>query len=243
MKKFSFISFVAVAFLIVGCSNFTAIRIKELQAVEARIDTLAQRLVDVQNEILDNQKKQAELLRLLRADQLSKFTALEGDVSKLVNAFAENEQRLSKIDKKTAEIRKHWEEASRGDSLRQVQSSSEMENYFKVAYNDFVAGRYELALNGFEQFFAQYPDSELAEEAAFWTAESNYALTNYEEAQKQYMGYIKAYPQGKKICPALYKLGLVFRKLNKEKSTNMVWDKLSAQCPESQEAQLAAAQR
>jgi TolA-binding protein len=72
----------------------------------------------------------------------------------------------------------------------------------------------------------------------YWTGECLYAKKEYSEAENVLLLYIKNFPHGTKACVALYKLGLCYDKMDKEKSRELVWEKLLDKCPDTQEAQI-----
>lgn len=221
-----------------GCANVAVLRVQEIKAMEAHMDTLFHEVKSLQQKVLDNEKKQDEMLRLIRADQQLHFAEIERRVTALADNLSESYDRLSDIDEKTREIKKRWEDRARVDSMSQANVSSEMENLFKIAYNDFLAGRYDIAFNGFNDLISQFPESKKAEEAFYWIAECKYVQKKLSEAEAGYKEYIKKYKNGEKICVALYKLGLVYEKMKKRKASRIVWKKLSDQCPDSDEARL-----
>lgn len=225
--------------LTAGCSSVTTLRVKELQEVQNRVDSLSMQLSMVQDSILEEEKKQSEILRLIRADQQVKFGEIERKVSSLAGVISESQYKLSEIDEKTREIKKRWEERARIDSLENAAQSAEIENLFEIALTDFTAGRYDIALSGFLDLAERFPESPHAEEAFYWVAECYYVRNNYTEAENRYKAYIKKYAQGSKVCVALFKLGLIYEKSGKNRSRNVVWDTLIKQCPQSEEANAA----
>ncbi len=224
-----------------GCTNITMLRVAELKAVQARVDSLKMELTALQKEIITEQKQQSEMLRLIRADQQVRFAEFERGLSALAGNVSESQARLSRIDQKTLEIKKRWEEKAREDSLVQATQNAEIENLFDIARNDFTAGRYEISLNGFQELIDKFPESPRAEESRYWVAECYYVRKKYNEAAKRYKQYIKDYPEGIKICVTLFKLGLIYEKMGQKKACNLVWTKLIGQCPGSEEAQAAKA--
>lgn len=227
------------AFLVAGCTNITMLRTEELRAVSSRVDSLSVQLVEEQGKLARQQKEQTELLRSMRADLQVKLGQLEQRLTALETGVSESQSRLSNIDRKTQEIRERWDERVKADSTMQESKEAETEQFFQIAYGDFAAGRFDLSLNGFTDIVSRYPGTPQAQQALYWQAEVYYAQKAYDKAQNQYVKYIKTYPEGDKVCPALYKLGLVYEKLGKNKSRAMVWEKLVNQCPDSQEARAA----
>lgn len=227
--------------LLNGCTSITLLRIEELKQVQHHIDSLKVELTQLQEKMIHEQESQNEILRLIRADQQLRFGEFDKRLSSLEGILYESQDRLSQIDKKTLEIKNRWEEQAREDSLSKASKNVEINNLFEIAQNDFSAGRYEIALNGFKDLLIKFPESPRAEESEYWIADCYYARNNYDEAVKRYKEYIKKYSNGIKICVALYKLGLIYDKSNQTKASNMVWSKLISQCPDSEEAQSAKA--
>jgi len=219
------------------------LRVEELRQVQARVDSLGAKLDVAQERMYKEQKKQGELLRVIRADMQVRFGELSQRVDAIEGGVHESQERLTDIDRKTAEIRERWQEQARVDSVQAAMDRAEEENLFQIAYRDFSAGRHELALAGFRDLMERYPESSFAEKAQYWVAESHYAQKQYDSAEVEYTGYIKAYPQGEKICPAFYKLGLVYDRQGKAKHKKLVWDKVLERCPQSEEARAVAARQ
>jgi TolA-binding protein len=226
-----------------SCSHITMLRIEELQAVESHVDSLKAELAALQQDIAKEQKKQSELLRLIRADQQVQSNELKRELSNLSSTIYDSQDKLLKIDQKTQEIKRRWEEKAMADSMAVASRNTEIENLFNVAHSDFTAGRYDVALSGFQDIIDRFPGVPQAEGASYWKAECYYAQKSYEEAEKAFIMYIKSYPEGKKICVALFKLGLVYDNTKRVKSRQMVWDKLLSQCPDSEEAKAVKARR
>lgn len=232
---------ICVPLMFQGCTNLTMLRTQELRSVKSQVDSLKLEIDQMQQKIVEEQKNQTEILRLLRADLQIRFNELDRKVSTIDGNLSENQFRLTKIDEKTAEFNKKLEAKLTADSSINVKSA-EVERFFQVAMSDFNAGRYDVAVDGFRNLSIQFPESAIAQEAEYWIAECYYAAKKYTDAEKAYLGYIKKFPQGSKICVSLYKIGLVYQKQNKEKHKNMAWKKLVEQCPDSQEAKVVKAQ-
>lgn len=226
------------ALVLPGCSHITMLRVEELKEVQAHVDTLAARLDQTQQQLLKEQKRQSELLRVVRADMQVRFGELSQRVSAVEGGVYESQERLTDIGRKTAEIRERWDEKARADSMKQAMEKAEEENLFQIASSDFSSGRFGLAMAGFRDFLARYPESEWADQATYWVAECQYAQKDLDSAKVAYSAYLKQFPEGEKVCGALYKLGLVFDKMQRTKHRDTVWDKLLSQCPQSEEARM-----
>ena len=239
MNPYSVRLVAAVALLLPGCTTLTILRTEELRQVGAHVDSLAGRVDDQSAKLIRQQKEQTEILRSMRADLQVRLGQLDQRLTSLETALSESQSRLLTIDRKTREIHDQWEGRARVDSAGRGASSSEAEEFFQIAYGDFTAGRFDLALNGFTDIVNRYPGTPQEQLGVYWKAEVAYARKEWDQAQSRYVDYIKRYPEGEKICPALYKLGLVYENLDRNKSRNLVWEKLLSQCPGSQEAKAA----
>jgi tol-pal system protein YbgF len=114
-----------------------------------------------------------------------------------------------------------------------------VEKLYQIAYSDFIAGRYDIAANGFLDLINQYPESPSADEATYWYAECFFAKRDFDKADQLYSDYIRKFREGKKVCASLYKMGLVFENKRMLEKRKLVWQKLLSTCPESQEAAAA----
>jgi tol-pal system protein YbgF len=79
---------------------------------------------------------------------------------------------------------------------------------FNLAYNDYLNGRYELAVTGFQRFLKDFPSTSLAPNAYYWIGESYFSLKEYGRAMQAFQRVIGDYPRSEKVPPALFKLGL-----------------------------------
>jgi len=214
------------------------LRTKELRAVQSNVDSLRIQLVTLQTTMYEEQKAQSEIMRLIRADQQLRFGEINRNITDIAANLNENQNRLSKIDEKTAAFQKKFEAKLTSDSVSGNARDEEIGRLFQVCMSDFNAGRFDIAITGFSDLVSQFPESLLAPDAEYWIAECNYAKRAYDKAEKEYIAYIKKYPEGKKLCVALYKLGLAYGKQNKGTSKKMVWKKALEQCPDAPEIQM-----
>ncbi len=225
-----------------GCSHMTVLRVQELKAVQSRVDSLHAELTTMQTKLLEEQKTNGEMLRLLRADQQVRFNEIDRKVSALESNLNENQSRLSKIVQNTSEVSKKLEQKLADEAEAANQKKLQIEKLFEIAMSDFNAGRYDMAINGFRDIVRQFPDSPQGPEAEYWTAECFYAKKEYESAERAYLDFIKKYPNGPRFCVSLYKLGLTYDYQSKVKSKDMVWRNLVDKCKDSQEAQVVKTQ-
>ncbi|WP_447977585.1 tol-pal system protein YbgF [Candidatus Nitrospira bockiana] len=80
---------------------------------------------------------------------------------------------------------------------------------FNLAYNDYLNGRYDLAVTGFQRFLKDFPSTSLAPNAHYWIGESYLSLKEYGKAMQAFQKVVSDYPRSEKVPPALFKLGVV----------------------------------
>jgi TolA-binding protein len=239
MKKIPcIVSVVIGAGMMSGCLHYRQLR-ADVSSCRADLDTLKVQVGQIHEKI----NGQYELVRLVRADQQVRFNEMEKQIEALSGNISESQARLSNIDEKTQELKKGWEERARADSLKATARLAEIEGLFEVALGDYQSGRRSVALAGFNDIIKRFPDSPRAEESAYWIGECYYTQKMLDEAEKSFTAYLKQFPQGKHVCGAMLKLGLVYGNKKKIESRNMVWDKLLERCPDSEEATVSKARR
>ncbi len=217
-----------------GCSRVKALR-NDIRITRSDVDSLRLEMREMKQLMV----RQQELLRVARAEQQVRLDELERDIEAVSGNLSESQARLTSIDEKTQELKKGWDEKARVDSLAASARAAEIESLFEVAMGDYLSGRRVVALSGFQDIINRFPDSPKAEEALYWTGECHYAQKGLDEAESVFSEYLKQYPGGKKVCGALLKLGLVYDSRKKRESRNLVWEKVIAQCPGTDEARLA----
>ena len=87
-----------------------------------------------------------------------------------------------------------------------VPGGSDRDNY-QAAFELLKEQRYEPAAMAFQQFLVSFPDSQLADNALYWLAESYYVTGQFENALKQFQIVISRFPRSRKVPDALLKIG------------------------------------
>lgn len=87
-----------------------------------------------------------------------------------------------------------------------VPGGSDRDNY-QAAFELLKEQRYEPAAMAFEQFLVTFPDSELADNAQYWLAESHYVTQKFSVALAAFEVVIEKFPRSRKVPDALLKIG------------------------------------
>ena len=91
----------------------------------------------------------------------------------------------------------------------------------------------------FENFINKYPDSDRADNARFWIADSYYYEKWFEKAILEYQKVIEKYPDSNKSAAARLKQGYAFAELGEKANARLILKELIKKYPDSPEAKYA----
>jgi tol-pal system protein YbgF len=115
---------------------------------------------------------------------------------------------------------------------------SDRDNY-QAAFELLKEQRYEPAAMAFKQFLVAYPDSELADNAQYWLAESYYVTQKFDEALAAFELVITTFPRSRKVPDALLKMGYCNYELKAFASARDALVRVQSDYPETTAARLA----
>ncbi|MCH7829870.1 MAG: tol-pal system protein YbgF [Proteobacteria bacterium] len=129
-----------------------------------------------------------------------------------------------------------------GGTLRPGQlpmpGGSDRDNY-QAAFELLKDQRYEPAALAFEQFLVAFPDSELADNAQYWLAESHYVTQQFDKALKEFETVIGRFPGSRKVPDALLKIGYCNYELLRWDAARASLARVQSEYPETTAARLA----
>ena len=115
---------------------------------------------------------------------------------------------------------------------------SDRDNY-QAAFELLKEQRYEPAAAAFGQFLVAFPDSELADNAQYWLAESHYVTQQFDLALREFETVIKSYPDSRKVPDALLKMGYCNYELERWEAARASLTLVQNKYPETTAARLA----
>jgi len=110
---------------------------------------------------------------------------------------------------------------------------------FNLAQNDYLNGRYELAIRGFERFLKDFPATSKTADAQYFIGEAYYSLKDYPRAMQAFDVVVHEYPKSEKVSPALFKLGLSSAETGDPLKARSYLKRVIEEFPSSNEAKLA----
>jgi tol-pal system protein YbgF len=110
---------------------------------------------------------------------------------------------------------------------------------FQTAMADYTSGSYSLAVTGFQEFLANWPKSEQADDAHYYMGNSYAQQKKYNEAVQAFTTVIQSYPTGDKVPEAYVDLGQVQRALGNTEAARTAWQTVLKMYPTSTSATIA----
>ena len=98
------------------------------------------------------------------------------------------------------------------------------------------AKRYYEAIRVFDEFLRYYPQSNLADNALYWTGECYYALKQYPTALIYFQQIQSQYPRGNKVPDALLKIALSYFSMKQDARGCQILNDLMYRYPKSEPA-------
>ena len=238
------LSLVAPAALLAGCQLMqpaedpNAARLDEL---ERRMDAM-ERIV--RNQSLANMTQQVSAMERQGAEIQGRVETLEHGAETTADRqrqlYADLDSRIQELESALSASRAVG--VMDGGTLAPGQlpmpGGSDRDNY-QAAFELLKEERYEQAGMAFQQFLVTYPDSELADNAQYWLAESHYVTQKFSEALAEFERVISQYPRSRKVPDALLKMGYCNYELKSWDAARISLARVQADYPETTAARLA----
>ncbi len=110
---------------------------------------------------------------------------------------------------------------------------------YRQAMNDYNSGNFDLALAGFQNYLAQFPEASQADKVQYWIGECHYAKKEFGKAIEAFLAVIKTYPKSDKVAGAKLKIGYSYLNENHIDKAKEWLHRVTREYPGTKEAQLA----
>jgi tol-pal system protein YbgF len=113
---------------------------------------------------------------------------------------------------------------------------------YESSFDDYTAGRYDLAIQGFQNFVAVFPRAPQAPDAQYNIGQSYFQQSKYSDARDAYQKVVTDYAQiaqPSTVADAYYKLGMTFEKLNQVDAAKQAYQTVVQKYPSTSSATLA----
>lgn len=206
---------------------------EKLNAVSADAATLAEKIRIMEEKVGAVAKSQADNNQDRENLQLT-LQYLKEEMNELKNLVNKINERLVNIPAGAAPAGTSAETENKEEGLVQPAEST-----YYTSYSDYLKKNYDLAIQGFRQFIATYPDNHLADNSLYWLGECYYAQRKYPEAVETFKSLRTKYAEGDKVADAMLKEGFALIELGRQTEGIDVLKQLVSRFPLSEEAPLA----
>lgn len=216
--------------------------------VVAKLDDLERRMEAIervmQNQSLVNLTQQVAAVERQNDEVLGRIESLEHSsettAGRQRQLYADLDERIQNLE--TALRARNSVSVMEGGTLSPGQlpmpGGSDRDNY-QAAFELLKEQRYEPAAMAFEQFLVTYPDSELADNAQYWLAESHYVTQQFSDALSAFEVVINQYVRSRKVPDALLKVGYCNYELKRWDAARQSLRRVQTEYPETTAARLA----
>jgi tol-pal system protein YbgF len=177
-------------------------------------------------------------LRKNQADLVTKMSDLSGNLESLNSQLESSQERMSalseKLDDLQADLQRRFNVLSGEVTGTAGQGSSAPGDLYRLAYNDFQAGKYDLAIVGFRNFLVQYPKTDLSAQTQFNIGECEYARKNFVDAAREYDKVLLNFSKSEFAPKALYKKGVSLQQAGKKTESHDALRRLIKEYPHSE---------
>jgi tol-pal system protein YbgF len=224
----------------VGLRDHLATVSKSQEQDQKRLDALQRRLESLER-VKDSESARQKLDP--KFDELSaRVQKIEGRLAKLdetSGAPVMPKVEPSQLD--PARLSKPQKPVSAADAPTTMPGISSITptSAFNLAYNDYLNGKYDLAVAGFQRFVKDFPGTSLTPNAYYWLGESSYQQKDYVRAMQSFEYLSTEYPGNEKVPAALFKLGLAAGETGDLAKSKTNLKRVIEEFPTSDEAKLA----
>lgn len=233
-----------------GCTSSN-----ELGQIQSQIEELRFEILKLQKEgptKAEMVKMEAELAR--KIDQLATSeNATEAEIRKLQEQIDELEAKLEETNFRLAQLSQQL--SATNQELQAVRSAAEVvstpppppmttrpsdpQTLYDTAYNDHKRGNYDLAILAFSQYLESFPNTELADNAAYWIGESYLKQRKFPKAIESFDEVLTRWEQSDRTESALLQKGLAHLELGQRAQAIVHLQSVICDYGGTDEAQLA----
>jgi tol-pal system protein YbgF len=224
-------------------------QMKRTSAVKEEVQGVNQRIAEQTQTLL---KSNAALVA--KVDQIDeKMNSVQGGVEQTNFRFDKIAQQVTQIQHDVDELKAARAAAAAQPATGEVDVAAPLTpapviapmpgtdpaQTYQTAQRDYQRGNYDLAIAGFREYLARNPNSDLADNAAYWIGEVLYSQKKYREAIAQFDSVVTKFPKSDKVAGALLKKGYAYIAIGERSQGIVQLQYVVHEHPSSQEAAVA----
>ncbi len=165
---------------------------------------------------------------------------IEQSIERLDHAVSKNYEKVLRLEKYMGfEPSAAGQPESQAENVIEQPAENAEQKLYDLAKKLFDDGDRENARIQFENFINKYPESDNADNARFWIADSYYAEKWFEKAILEYQKVLESYPDSNKLAASRLKQGYAFAELGETANARLILKELIKKHPDSNEAKYA----
>jgi tol-pal system protein YbgF len=110
---------------------------------------------------------------------------------------------------------------------------------YSQAYADFARGNYDLAIQEFQAYLKNYPETEFSDNAQYWIGECHFGKQRYADAVEAWNALLRDFPASDKLPDARVKKGRALEHLGRRSQALLEYRYVLDHYPNSPAARLA----
>lgn len=177
-----------------------------------------------------------------QADLIVKLGELDRSLTMLSEKLDENQKKTTTLMHRLDDVQRRL--GGRMQSISELLSAATTQavvpvpsEVYRTVYGDYAAGRLDLAISGFKSFLMRYPDSDLANSAQFYMADSFLLKKDFVQARIEFDKVLSMSQEWR--APALLKRAYALNASQQVEDQKATLQALIKEFPDSQEAQTA----
>lgn len=245
-SPFAFPLLAIFSLLALGCVSTGDIELlhREITDVGKRVDDLARATSGKEDVAALSRTVSQQTSQLLKsnADIQQEIRALREQMETLQAALESTNQRLGQLSQELAAAREKLQAMGTTPAAPAQAAGaqpSEPAQLYNSAYEDYMRGNYDLAIQGFSEYLRRYPETELADNALYWIGECNYSKKDYDKAIDTFTQLLNTYKTSDKAAAALLKKGFAYLEKGDKSQAVINLQYVVFEYPASPEATLA----
>jgi tol-pal system protein YbgF len=244
------VSALAAALAAAGCVSTS-----DIEAIQGQLNEIQRQILQVQQHspskeevagLEETVSARMELLLRSEADMQVRLQELSSQIEQLQAKLEDTNYRLNQLSQTLANTNQELQALraapppTADGSPPAVLLTTDPEALYQTAYNDYLRGSYDLAIQEFQEYLNHFPETELADNAVYWIGESYYRQRKFRQAIEQFDELLNRYPRSDKVPSAALKKGYAHLELGERSQGVVQLQYVLRQFPGSDEANLAA---
>ncbi len=116
--------------------------------------------------------------------------------------------------------------------VKATRESGPPEEYIK-SFGLYSANNFQAAIESFESFLKNNPQSDYAANAVYWIGECHYTLSDLSKAKEAFLKVVEVYPKSHKTPDALLKLGYTLSAMKEKEKATGIFERIITSYPSS----------